>query len=196
MEIKNKATRIDLFSLRTPQMRAFHMSWFAFFLCFFAWFGIAPLMPVVSEELQLTKAQIGNTIIASVAITILARFLIGALCDRVGPRICYTLLLTIGSLPVMAIGLAHSYEALLLFRLGIGVIGASFVITQYHTSVMFAPNCVGTANATSAGWGNLGGGVTNMVMPLVFAAFIGLGIRIGGTSAGGWRWSSPVGSAS
>ena len=44
MEIKNKATRIVLFSLRTPQMRAFHMSWFAFFLCFFAWFGIAPLM--------------------------------------------------------------------------------------------------------------------------------------------------------
>ncbi len=44
--IKNKATRIKLFSFGTPQMRAFHMSWFAFFLCFFAWFGIAPLMAV------------------------------------------------------------------------------------------------------------------------------------------------------
>ncbi len=84
MDVKNKATRIDLFSLRTPQMRAFHMSWFAFFLCFFAWFGIAPLMAIVREELELTKAQIGNTIIASVAITILARFVIGWLCDHVG----------------------------------------------------------------------------------------------------------------
>ena len=175
MDVKNKATRIELFSLRTPQMRAFHMAWFAFFLCFFAWFGIAPLMAVVREELGLTKAQVGNTIIASVAITILARFLIGWLCDNIGPRISYTVLLMLGSLPVMGIGLAHSYEAFLLFRLGIGVIGASFVITQYHTSVMFAPNCVGTANATSAGWGNLGGGVTQMVMPLVFAAFVGLG---------------------
>ncbi len=185
MEVKNKATRIDLFSLRTPQMRAFHMSWFAFFLCFFAWFGIAPLMAIVRDELGLTKEQIGNTIIASVAITILARFLIGWLCDHVGPRKCYTVLLMFGSLPVMGIGLAHSYETFLLFRLGIGVIGASFVITQYHTSVMFAPNCVGTANATSAGWGNLGGGVTQMVMPLVFAAFVGLGY----TELVSWRLS-------
>ena len=35
MDFKNKATRINLFSLGTPQMRAFHLTWFAFFLCFF-----------------------------------------------------------------------------------------------------------------------------------------------------------------
>jgi NNP family nitrate/nitrite transporter-like MFS transporter len=175
MEISNKATRINLFSLSTRPMRAFHMTWFSFFLCFFAWFGIAPLMAIDREELGLTKTQIGNTIIASVAITIIARFVIGWACDRIGPRLCYTWLLTLASLPVMGIGLAHSYESFLLFRLGIGVIGASFVITQYHTSVMFAPNCVGAANATSAGWGNLGGGVTQMIMPLVFAAFVALG---------------------
>lgn len=185
MEIRNKATSIDLFSLSTRQMRAFHMSWFAFFLCFFAWFGIAPLMAIVREELSLTKEQIGNTIIASVAITILARLFIGWLCDRIGPRLSYTVLLIVGSIPVMTIGLANSYETFLLFRLGIGVIGASFVITQYHTSVMFAPNCVGTANATSAGWGNLGGGVTQMVMPLVFAAFVALGYN----DALSWRLS-------
>ncbi len=132
-------------------------------------------MAVVSEELGLTKQQIGNTIIASVAITIVARLFIGWLCDRIGPRLCYTFLLMVGSIPVMSIGLANTYESFLLFRLGIGVIGASFVITQYHTSVMFAPNVVGTANATSAGWGNLGGGVTQMIMPLVFAGFVGLG---------------------
>jgi NNP family nitrate/nitrite transporter-like MFS transporter len=175
MQIQNKATRINLLSLKTPQMRAFHMTWFSFFLCFFAWFGIAPLMAVVRDELGLTKQQIGNTIIASVAITILARLFIGWLCDRIGPRLSYTWLLLLGSIPVMCIGFAQSYEALLLFRLGIGVIGASFVITQYHTSVMFAPNVVGTANATSAGWGNLGGGVTQIVMPLILAAFLGLG---------------------
>ena len=49
-----KATRIRLFSFDTPHMRAFHMAWIAFFLCFFAWFGIAPLMPVVRKELQLS----------------------------------------------------------------------------------------------------------------------------------------------
>jgi len=44
MDVRRKATRIDLFNFSTPQMRAFHLSWFAFLLCFFAWFGIAPMM--------------------------------------------------------------------------------------------------------------------------------------------------------
>ena len=175
MEIKNQATKINLFSLKTPQMRAFHMTWFAFFLCFFGWFGIAPLMAVVREDLGLTKTMIGNTIIASVAITILFRLIIGRACDRFGPRITYTVLLLFGSLPVMGIGLANDYTTFLLFRLAIGIIGASFVITQYHTSIMFAPNVVGTANATTAGWGNLGGGVTQLVMPLIFAGVLTFG---------------------
>ena len=169
-------------------MRAFHMSWFSFFLCFFAWFGIAPLIVYVEEEMHLTKEQIGNAMTASVAITVLARLAIGWLCDKIGPRITYTALLICGSLPVMGIGLSHTYETFLLFRLGIGTIGASFVITQYHTSVMFAPNCVGTANATSAGWGNLGGGVTQMVMPLVFAAFVAMGFL----EPAAWRLSMLV----
>lgn len=169
MEVNNKAARIRLFDFKSVQMRTFHLTWFAFFLCFFGWFGIAPLMAVVREDLGLTKEQIGNTIIASVAITVVVRILIGYLCDKLGPRRTYTGLLLLGAIPVMAIGFADTYETFLLARLAIGAIGASFVITQYHTAVMFAPNVVGTAQATTAGWGNLGGGVTQMVMPLVFA---------------------------
>lgn len=164
-------------------MRAFHMTWLAFFLCFFGWFGLAPLMPVIRQELHLTKEQIGNSIIASVAITVIARLLIGWLCDRVGPRRAYTWLLIAGSVPVMAVGFAHDYTSFLMFRLAIGAIGASFVITQFHTSVMFAPNVVGSANATAAGWGNLGGGVTQIVMPLLFSAFVSMGAD----SYWGWR---------
>ena len=183
---EDKATRIRLFDFKSVQMRAFHMSWFAFFLCFFAWFGIAPLMKIVREEMSLSKEQIGWTIIGSVAITVIARLLIGWLCDRIGPRLAYTWLLTVCSIPVMAIGFAHDYTTFLIFRVMIGAIGASFVITQYHTTKMFASNCVGAANATSAGWGNLGGGVTQMVMPLVFALFIG---TLGFSDYMGWRLS-------
>src|SRR5512147_1360596 len=175
MNLRNKATAIRLLDFRRAPMRVFHMTWLAFFLCFFGWFGLAPLMPVIRQELHLTKAQIGNSIIASVAITVLARLLIGWLCDRIGPRRAYAWLLILGSLPVMGVGLAHDYTTFLLFRLAIGAIGASFVITQFHTSVMFAPQIVGSANATAAGWGNLGGGVTQMVMPLLFAGFLSLG---------------------
>ena len=184
----NKATRIRLFSLSKPHMRTFHLTWFAFFLAFFGWFGIAPMMALVRDDLGLTKTQIGNTIIASVAITILARLIIGWLCDRIGPRLAYSGLLVLGSIPVMCIGLAQNYETFLLFRLAIGVIGASFVITQYHTSVMFAPNVVGTANATTAGWGNMGGGVTQIVMPLILTLVLMLGVN----EAFGWRVAMAV----
>ena len=184
MDPDGKATRIELLNFSSPPMRAFHMTWLAFFLCFFAWFGIAPLMAVVRGELQLTKDQVGWCIIGSVAVTVLARLLVGWLCDRIGPRLTYTWLLLLGSLPVMAIGLAHDFKTFLLLRVLIGAIGASFVITQYHTSRMFAANCVGTANATAAGWGNLGGGVTQLVMPLLFAGLIAI---FGFTEAVSWR---------
>ena len=188
MDIRHKANKIRLFSFSTPQMRAFHFSWFAFHVCFFGWFGIAPLMAVVRDDLGLTKTQIGNTIIASVAITILVRLVIGLLCDRIGPRKAYTWLLCLGSLPVMAIGLADSFETFLLARLAIGAIGASFVITQYHSTMMFAPNVVGTANATTAGWGNLGGGTTQILMPLVFSGVLMLGV----SETLGWRLAMVV----
>ncbi len=99
-------------------------------------------------------------------------------------RRAYTALLILGSIPVALIGLSQNFETFLIFRLLIGVIGASFVITQFHTSIMFAPNVVGTANATTAGWGNLGGAVTQLVMPLIltgimfFAANEALGWRV------------------
>ncbi|HCR96614.1 MAG: MFS transporter [Halomonas sp.] len=188
MDIRNKANRIRLLTFSTPQMRAFHLSWFAFHICFFGWFGIAPLMAVVRDDLSLTQTQIGNTIIASVAITVIVRLLIGLLCDRLGPRKTYTGLLILGSLPVMGIGFANSFETFLLARLAIGAIGASFVITQYHTTMMFAPNVVGTANATSAGWGNLGGGTTQILMPLIFAGMLMLGVN----EALGWRLAMVV----
>lgn len=170
-------------------MRAFHMAWLAFFLCFFAWFGIAPLMTVVRDELQVTQNQIGWCVIGSVSITIFARLFIGWLCDRIGPRRAFTGLLLIGSLPVMGIALANDFQTFLLFRVMIGAIGASFVIAQHHTSQMFASNCVGTANATTAGWGNLGGGATQFIMPLVFALLVG---PLGLSTELGWRMAMVI----
>jgi NNP family nitrate/nitrite transporter-like MFS transporter len=125
-----KATRIDLFSLSTVQMKAFHLTWMAFFVCFFAWFAVAPLMSVIKNDYGLTPGQIANINIAAVAITVLARMIIGPMCDKYGPRLTYTLLLALGAIPVFGIAFAWSYTSFLVFRLAIGIIGASFVITQ------------------------------------------------------------------
>ena len=183
-----KATSINLFSLKTPQMRAFHLTWLAFFVCFFAWFATAPLMPLIAVDLHLTKPDVANITIAGVFATILARFAIGPLCDKYGPRIAYTLMLSLGAIPVFGIAFAWDYTSFMVFRLLIGIIGASFVITQFHTSVMFAPNVVGTANATVGGWGNAGGGVTQSVMPLVFAGVLAFGFSKGMS----WRYAQIV----
>ena len=180
---EKKATTISLFNFKTSAMRAFHMSWLAFFVCFFAWFACAPLMPVIAGEFHLTKDQIANINIAAVAITILVRLIVGPLCDKYGPRKTYTALLILGSIPVFGVASANSYESFLFFRLLIGAIGASFVITQYHTSIMFAPNVVGTANATTAGWVNAGGGATQALMPLLLSALVMFGVE----QTMGWR---------
>lgn len=178
--------KLKIFSLKGVQMQTFHITWLTFFFCFFAWFGIAPLMPLVSEQLHLTKAQKGNVAIAAVSATIIARLIVGRLTDKFGPRKVYTWLLVICAFPVIFIGLADSYITFLLFRLGIGVIGASFVLTQFHTSVMFAPNIKGTANATAGGFGNTGGGATQILMPLIAAALVGFGWV---SQADSWRYA-------
>jgi NNP family nitrate/nitrite transporter-like MFS transporter len=178
-----KANSIDLFTFNTPQMRAFHLTWMAFFVCFFAWFACAPLMPIIKGEFGLSMAQVANINIAAVAITILVRLIIGPMCDRFGPRKTYTVLLALGAIPVLGVAAAQSYESFLFFRLGIGAVGASFVITQYHTSVMFAPKVVGTANAAAAGWGNAGGGAAQALMPLLVGALIMAGV----SNTMGWR---------
>ena len=181
--MSGKATRIEIFSLRTAPMRAFQLSWIAFFVCFFAWFACAPLMPLFARDFHLSAADVANINIAAVSATILARLIIGPMCDRFGPRRVYSGLLTLGAIPVFAVAFSHDYWTFLLCRLGIGAVGASFVITQYHTSVMFAPNIVGTANATAAGLGNAGAGLAQAFVPVLLAVAMMLGFG----DASAWR---------
>ncbi|RXG14284.1 NNP family nitrate/nitrite transporter-like MFS transporter [Leeuwenhoekiella aestuarii] len=180
-----KATRLNLKDFSSVPMRTFWITSVAFFLCFFAWFGIVPFMPDVVRDLGLTPTQKWNSVILAVSGTVFARLIIGKLCDKYGPRLCYTWLLLLGSIPVILCGLVQTPLQFLICRLFIGFIGASFVITQVHTSLMFASNIVGTANATSAGWGNLGGGANRLGMPLIAAAVVSFGV----SELDAWRYS-------
>lgn len=185
MSTTSKATKLDLFNLKSKPIQTFWITSIAFFMCFFAWFGIVPFMPHVVKDLGMTPDQKWNSIILAVTGTVFARLLIGKLCDQYGPRLCYTWLLMLGAIPVITIGFVQTPTQFLVCRLFIGFIGASFVITQFHTSLMFAPNIVGTANATSAGWGNLGGGANRLGMPLIAAGVISFGVA----ETEAWRYS-------
>ncbi|MDN3664180.1 MFS transporter [Algibacter miyuki] len=182
---QSKATKLSLLDFKSVSTRTFWITSISFFMCFFAWFGIVPFMPDVVRDLGLTPDQKWNSIILAVSGTVFARLVIGKLCDKYGPRLCYTWLLVIGAIPVVLCGMVQTPLQFLICRLFIGFIGASFVITQVHTSLMYAPNIVGTANATSAGWGNLGGGANRLGMPLIAAAVVSFGVAEGDA----WRYS-------
>lgn len=186
--LNSKARKLDLLNVKSIPIRTFWITSISFFMCFFAWFGIVPFMPDVVKDLGLTPQQKWNSIILAVSGTVFARLLIGKLCDKYGPRLCYTWLLTLGAVPVILSGLVQTPIQFLICRLFIGFIGASFVITQVHTSLMFDSNIVGTANATSAGWGNLGGGANRLGMPLIAALVINLGVAEGSA----WRYSMVI----
>ena len=58
--------------------RVLHMTWFAFFLTFMAWFNMAPLATTMKESLGwLTDQDIKVLLICNVALTIPARIVIG-----------------------------------------------------------------------------------------------------------------------
>ncbi len=68
-------------------------------------------------------------------------------------------------------------------RFFISFAGASFVTTSLWSSTMFAHTVVGLAIATTAGWGNLGGGVTLAMHPVIFEGYK----KAGYTNDTAWR---------
>lgn len=164
-----KAKQIQLMSLAKPHMRGFHCAWMSFFSAFVCWFAFAPLMVLVKADLGLTLSQVFTTNILSVAATVFVRFSVGPFCDKFGPKKCQSFLLAwITVFTLLGAGVQNMWQ-LSLIRLFIGAGGATFVVTQFWTTQMFANEIVGTANATTAGWGNLGGGVTQMLMVAVYS---------------------------
>jgi nitrite extrusion protein (nitrite facilitator) len=153
-----------LLSFRRPHMRAFHCSWWSFFNAFFIWFAIAPLLVEVRKSLDIDAKDIWTSNICSVTGTIFMRFLLGPLCDKYGARILMGCILMSTSIPCALIGLVNSTTSLAVTRLFIGFGGSAFVMCQYWTTSMFTKEVAGSANAIAGGWGNLGGGATQILV--------------------------------
>ena len=150
---QNKAAEIRLRSLERPHMRAFHAAWFCFFIAFFSWFAISPLLNEIKTSLNLSKSDVWTSSLCGTAGTVVMRVLMGPLCDKFGARICMAAILIVAAIPTATTGLVQTSAGLSIVRLFIGVGGSAFVACQYWTSEMFTREVAGTANAIVAGWG-------------------------------------------
>lgn len=61
----------DLFRFQNREIKALHLPWIAFFICFYVWFNMAPLASSMLKTVGwLTKDDIRLFAIANVALTI------------------------------------------------------------------------------------------------------------------------------
>ncbi|MCB9904529.1 MAG: NarK family nitrate/nitrite MFS transporter [Planctomycetes bacterium] len=162
--------------------KVLHMTWFAFFLTFMAWFNMAPLATTILKDIEgLTQQDIKVLMICNVALTIPARIVIGMLLDRFGPRKVYSTLLIVMSLPCFAFAMSNSMLQLVISRLILGTIGAGFVIGIRMVAEWFPPKDVGEAEGIYGGFGNFGSAASAFLLPTLALDWFG--------GENGWRYA-------
>lgn len=174
--------KFSLFSF-SGKMKTLHLSWMAFFITFVVWFNFAPLLQMVKETLGLSTEEIKTLLILNVALTIPARVIIGMLTDKYGPRLVYSILLAVCSIPCFMFAFADSFIEAAIARFLLGFIGAGFVIGIRLVSEWFPHNELGTAEGIYGGWGNFGSAAAAFSLPT-------LALWFGGDE--GWRYAVAI----
>jgi len=167
-----------------PHNRGFWFGTVSFFLAFFGWFSMAPLMVLIREDIGICDNQawvdagtdscickescrntIGKLKIASLCSNVIARLLLAWLLEIFGPRNVQCTLLVLGSMFVGSVALIYTESNMIAVGILTGTIGAAFIPNQFWMALLFSPGTLGIVSCTAAGWGNLGAGVANMLMP-------------------------------
>ncbi len=172
--------KLNLFAFRDGKIKTLHLTWVAFFISFYVWFNHAPLLASIRDALGLTPQEVKALLILNVALTIPARIIIGMLVDKLGPRIMYSVLLTISGVLCIAYSMADDFEQMAMLRFLLGFVGAGFVIGIRMIGEWFPAKQVGLAEGIYGGWGNFGSAAAALSLPTVALMF-------GGDD--GWRYA-------
>src|SRR3990172_12110083 len=168
----------DLLRFGRADIVALHKTWFAFFLTFFVWFNMAPLATTIIKDTGLTLEQLKVLAICNVALTVPTRVFIGMLCDRIGPRKTFCIVMWSMAFPCLWFAFASSYTEMLISRLILSAVGTGFVVGIAMTSLWFKPRDAGFSQGVEAGLGNWGSSLAAITMPILAL-----------TVLGSWRWA-------
>ncbi|HLC18034.1 MAG TPA: MFS transporter [Thermodesulfobacteriota bacterium] len=172
----------DLFKYKNKEIKALHLTWIAFFISFYVWFNMAPLATTMIKETGwLMAKELKVLAICNVALTIPARLLVGMAQDKWGPRRVFSILMVLCAFPCFLFAFGNTFTQLIVGRLLLSSVGASFVVGIHMTALWFKPRDIGFAEGFYAGWGNFGSAGAAMTIPTLALTFFG--------GANGWRYS-------
>ena len=129
-------------SLQTGQTKNLVLALLGFTITFWAWNIIAPLGVRYSGELGLNATQASFLVAMPVLVGSLGRVPVGALTDRYGGRLMFTVLTLASAIPVLLVALAgslKSYPLLLVFGFFLGVAGTTFAVGIPFVNAWFEP---------------------------------------------------------
>ena len=128
--------------VRTGQLRNLGLATLAFAMTFWAWNLVAPLGVRYTEQFGLSSGQKALLVATPVLVGSLGRIVTGALADRFGGRLMFTLLCFASVPPVLLVVLAgnhSSFPFLLVAAFFLGIAGTTFAVGIPFVSAWFEP---------------------------------------------------------
>jgi NNP family nitrate/nitrite transporter-like MFS transporter len=130
------------------QGRNLAMATIAFGVSFWGWNEIGPLGARYADDLGLSSTQKSLLVAIPVLVGSLGRIVSGALTDRYGGRLMFTILLTISAPFAFLVGVAgaeRSYLWLLIIGFFLGIAGTTFAVGVPFVNAWFPPERRGSA---------------------------------------------------
>ncbi|MBO2990086.1 NarK/NasA family nitrate transporter [Leucobacter tardus] len=141
-------------------------------LGFWAWMLIAPIQRFYAEGMSLSEGQISVLLAAPVLVGAVGRVVTGALTDRFGARIMFTVIL-LASIPAVLLvafaGTIGSYPLLILAATYLGVAGTVFAVGVPFAGAWYAPHRRGFATGVF-GMGMIGTAIAAWLTPRLLGA--------------------------
>ena len=129
-------------TLQAGQTKNLILALVGFATTFWAWNIIGPLGARYTAELGLSPSQTSLLVAMPVLVGSLGRVPVGALTDRYGGRVMFTILTLASAVPVLLVAFAgalKSYPLLLVFGFFLGLAGTTFAVGIPFVNAWFEP---------------------------------------------------------